>query len=467
MGILTKLYEKIDHLTGFTGYKSGANKSLGDANYAQLNNGIHTYNYETDWLDAFKGLTSLDSYFTPKNNLKCYYENVPFLADCVNIYADIASQVRIQEIDSNGDVVENSQIIQLLEQPNAWQDQISFIKELVINTLCTGINIQYGDFFKNGNLNLNPSLYNLEFNSLKFPKIKNPYTFNRKDIDSLMFKEVLEEGRERILYFNELAFIYDMISRNTYGEKGFNSSKFLNPISRITSLEKDLQVLTNTSDTMAFLSGKNVNWIASKKNNAGQLAPLGDAEKMDIETKLSGNSSRYGARMGKSDVIATNEELSLLNLTRDNRKMQMIEMQNNAKENIRVKFGIPRDLLDAYTGTNSGSTYENQQFAEARFTLNNVKNITDSWLYSIENKEKMRVHFKDKGHKLIGTYEHMPSIIAVNAKLKNEGFKAKSEALIKFFEAFEKSKGLGIQLNYEDFLMDNGFEQFLKTQSTE
>lgn len=255
----------------------------------------------------------------------------------------------------------------------------------------------------------------------------------------------------------ELAFVYDMIAKNTYGAKGYNSSKFLDPISRVFSLRTDLQVLLNTTDTMAFLSGKKANWIISKKAAAGSLAPLGAGEKKQIETELSRNR--------KDDVIATNEDLSLLNLTRDNRKMQMIEMQNNAKENVRSKFGIPRDLLDAYTGTNSGSTYENQQFAEARFTLNNVKNITDSWLYSLEKKNKSL--FADRGHKLIGSYEHMPAIVAINTDLKNKGFKSKAEALIKFLEAFEKSRGLGIELNYEDFLKENGFEEFLKSQTAE
>ena len=212
---------------------------------------------------------------------------------------------------------------------------------------------------------------------------------------------------------------------------------------------------------MAFLSEKKVNFIISKKSNNGQLAPLGTAEKMDIENKLGGWRMQ---RVGKSDVIATNEDLQTLPTLRDVKKMQLTEMQNNAKENIRSRFGIPRDLLDAYTGTNSGSTYENQQFAEARFTLNNVKNITDSWLYSLEKKNSQ---YFSNGNKLVGSYEHMPSVVAINTKLKNDGFKAKAEALIKFFEAFEKSKALGIEINYEDFLKQNGFEEFLKSQTSE
>lgn len=449
-GFLTKLDE------GIQAFK-GAFIHQPPTIYTQLADGTHSYNYELERHGLFSFLGFGDSYFKPQENLKWYYENVSFLGDCINLYCDIASQVRIQEIDRDGNVVENSDFVKLLDQPNEWQDGIAFIKELVINTLCSGINVQYGDFFKNGNLRLNPSLYNIDFYNLAFPKIKNPYKLKRSDIQELQFIEHLENGEKRTLKMFDLAFVYDMIAKNTYGAKGYNSSKFLDPISRVFALRTDLQVLLNTTDTMAFLSGKKANWIISKKATPGTLAQLGTGEKKQIETELS--------RKRKDDVIATNEDLQLLNLTRDNRKMQMIEMQNNAKENVRSKFGIPRDLLDAYTGTNSGSTFENQQFAEARFTLNNVKNITDSWLYSLEKKNKSL--FADRGHKLIGSYEHMPAIVAINTDLKNKGFKSKAEALIKFLEAFEKSKAMGIELNYEDFLKENGFEEFLKSQTAE
>ena len=454
MGLLTKLDN------AFSAFKS---EFLGrNPFYAQLNDGTHTYNYDTT-RDGLFGMFG-DEYFKPRENLKAYYENNAFFSDCINIYADIASQVRIQEVDNKGNIVENSQFVNLLNQPNEWQDQIGFIKEMVINVLCTGINVEYGTFFKNGNLNVNPQIYNIDFFNLEMPKIKNPYGMTRQEIRDLRFIENLENGQKRTLYNYELAFVYDTIAKNTYSAKGYNSSKFLDPISRVFSILKSLQVMENTEDTMAFLSGKNVNWILSKNNSTGNLAPLGGLEKSSIEREVSGN-GKYGTRRGKSDIIATNEDLHLLNLTRDNKKMQMIEMQNNAKENIRSKYGIPRDLLDAYNGVSKGSTYENQQFAEARFTLNNVKNITDSWLYSLEKKNEK--NFKDKGHRLIGTYDHMPSVVAVQSKLKNEGFKMKAEALVTFFDAFEKSKLAGIELDYQTFLKENGFEEFLKTQSTE
>ena len=112
-------------------------------NYVQLMDGTHTYNMEMDRLNMLFGGTNISEI----KNFKWYYENVPFLSDCINIYADMASQVQIQEVYEDGTPVKDSEFLNFLEQPNNWQDQIAFIKEMVINTLTSGINVQYGNFF--------------------------------------------------------------------------------------------------------------------------------------------------------------------------------------------------------------------------------------------------------------------------------------------------------------------------------
>jgi hypothetical protein len=77
--------------------------------------------------------------FTGSDNLKDYYFKVPFLADCVNIYADFASQVQIYEEDAEGNIINDSPFLRMLKKPNPFQDFQSYIKEAVINTITTGI----------------------------------------------------------------------------------------------------------------------------------------------------------------------------------------------------------------------------------------------------------------------------------------------------------------------------------------
>nr|DAN36728.1 MAG TPA: portal protein [Caudoviricetes sp.] len=394
------------------------------------------------------------TYFSPKEDYKAYYIDGTFLSDCINLYADFASQVRIQEVDDKGEAVDNSEYLKFLNEPNEFQNQTDFIKEMVINLLTTGMSIQYGNFFKNGNLRASPSLYNLEFNNIKFPEIKDPYTLTRDKIKTLKVIETLANGQQRTRELHELAFFYDTIARKNYREGG-SKNMFFNPISRISSILYSIQTILNSEDMMCFLTSNPVNTIISRKATGTGIAPLSGDQKNDIEAKLNGR-GRYGAGMGKAgDVIATNETLERLDLTRDNKKLQTIEMQENAKENIRNRYLIPKDFF-------GGSTYENQQFAEAKFILGNVKTITDNWLQELTNKSPK--YFKERGTRLIGTYDHLPSVIAIKTKLKNEGFKFKAEALVSLLGAFEKAQELGVSTDFEQFVKERGFEDFINNQ---
>nr|DAN54631.1 MAG TPA: portal protein [Caudoviricetes sp.] len=394
------------------------------------------------------------TYFSPKEDYKAYYIDGTFLSDCINLYADFASQVRIQEVDDKGEAVENSEYLKFLNEPNEFQNQTDFIKEMVVNLLTTGMSIQYGNFFKNGNLRASPSLYNLEFNNIKFPEIKDPYTLTRDKIKTLKVIETLADGVQRTRELHELAFFYDTIARKNYRGDGAGN-KFFNPISRISSILYSIQTILNSEDMMCFLTSNPVNTIISRKATGTGIAPLSGDQKNDIESKLNGR-GRYGAGMGKAgDVIATNETLERLDLTRDNKKLQTIEMQENAKENIRNRYLIPKDFF-------GGSTYENQQFAEAKFILGNVKTITDNWLQELTNKSPK--YFKERGTRLIGTYDHLPSVIAIKTKLKNEGFKFKAEALVSLLGAFEKAQELGVSNDFEQFVKERGFEDFINNQ---
>lgn len=444
MGFLTKFNNAITVLKNVF--------DTGEANYARLNEGTHSYNYETERMGMFSSLGFGKSYFRPKENVKEYYKETLFLASCINLYADFASQVRIAEVNEHGDEVEKSQYITFLEQPNVWQNRTDFIKELVVNLLTTGISIQAGNYFENGDLRPNSSLFNLEYNNLRFPEIKDPYSYFADSVSGLEIIEVLESGVTKKRKLSELAFFYDTISDKSVKGIERNSNLYFNPISRIFPILRSLHTLVNSDDTMCFLSSNPVNAVLSKEDKTGTLPPLDQHQKADIEAKLNGRGV-YGAGTGKiGDIIATNESLKKLDLTRDNKKMMIPEMQQNAKENVREAFLIPKDFF-------GGSTYENQQFAEAKFILGSVKTITDNWLQELMNKTPL--YFQKRKTRLVGTYDHLPSVIAIKTKLKNEGFKHKSDALIGLLNAFEKASALNIETDFVTFANQYGFGDFI------
>lgn len=378
--------------------------------------------------------------FSGNDNLKDYYFKVPFLADCVNIYADFASQVQIYEEDSEGNIIDDSPFIKMLKKPNPFQDFQSYIKEAVINTITTGIFINYGTFFERGDLKADSQIYNLELSNLTFPQLRNSYLFREKDISKLRVRESLPTGEQRDYFMSELGFFYDL------GNKGnLDDKSFFNPISRLKSAEVSIQNIIKTEETINYLAGNKVFGVLSKKGNS--LVPLGAKEKENIEQKIN---------FKKKGIVATNEDLQYLSLLIDSKKLQLVEFQNQAKENLRSVLNIPRDILDASSGDTKGSTFENQQFAESRFINGNVKGYTDQILGVLQQKAYR--YFEQRGTTLKGSYEHMPSQVAINEKLGNEALNNKLTALDKFFTAYRNGLENGLKIDAKQFLLEHGFE---------
>lgn len=378
--------------------------------------------------------------FTGSDNLKDYYFKVPFLADCINIYADFASQVQIYEEDSDGNIINDSPFLRMLKKPNPFQDFQSYIKEAIINTITTGIFINYGTFFERGDLKADSQIYNLELSNLTFPQLRNSYLFREKDISKLRVRESLPTGEQRDYFMSELGFFYDL------GNKGnLDNTSFFNPISRLKSVEVSIQNIIKTEETVNYLAGNKVFGVLSKKGNS--LVPLGAKEKENIEQRIN---------FKKKGIVATNEDLQYLSLLIDAKKLQLVEFQNQAKENLRSVLNIPRDILDASSGDTKGSTFENQQFAESRFINGNVKGYTDQILGVLQQKAYR--YFEQRGTTLKGSYEHMPSQVAINEKLGNEALNNKLTALDKFFTAYRNGLENGLKIDAKQFLLENGFE---------
>ena len=114
---------------------------FGFPTYARLSDGTHTYN-----LEMSMGLFSMfgsKKYFRLKDNYLDYYEEIPFLATCVDLIADTVASVNIKEVDANGNDLGETEFIKLLNKPNKLQDRSSFLKESAIHILVNGLNVQY------------------------------------------------------------------------------------------------------------------------------------------------------------------------------------------------------------------------------------------------------------------------------------------------------------------------------------
>ena len=432
-----------------------------DPNYTKLTNGQHTYNYD---LTGHKDLSNLfgtfgsKSYYKANENYKDYYVSIPYLNTVINLIASFTAQVDIKEIkvDTNEEI-EYSPYIDLINNPNKWQNRDEFIKELTINILTQGAVVQSGNYFGRSYIKSNAYLYNLDGYNLKYPVIKNPYIYTTRDINDIEFIEVLS-GVNRKIKYKDLNIVYDTINNSFWGSNGYSPNNFLCPVSRLQSATYDLQILLNSQDSLAFLSDAKMFGIVSRDHNGNQNpgASLGKNQKNDIEEKLSGRGS-YGTKVNGKAIIASNENLKWIDMTVNAKKLLMIENQNNSKENMSALYHVPSDILNAVSGITRGSTYENQQFAEARFIEIVPKGITDKWLMSLMTKNKG--YFEERGTKLVGSYDHMPSVSKLKGVEKQKGLSYKMDALNKVLDA--NSKLPDGELNIKKWMENEGYNDLL------
>lgn len=430
--------------------------------YAKLNDGTHSYNFELDRKGLFSFMSKKGGYYIPLDNYRRYYSECSAIADAIDIITSIICEAEIFEVDKNtNEIKKDSPFIDLLNNPNPYQNRDEFIKDAFIDLYTTGISMQWSNFFSGGDLRKNYNcIYNVNYNNIEFPRVNNRYELSNRDVDSKLVKEYLGNGKYRMIKYSEIAYTYD-IGKNTYsGNDSIDNSVFFNPISRITPIRRDIATFNNVNDTLAYLTNVPVMAILSKKSINGELDPLDGEQKNDIEAKLNGRGAYGASAFGKGAIMATNTEFNLLDLTPDVRRLQLIQIQNNTKENIRSRFQIPKDIYDAVSGSTRGSTYENKQTAEAFLAITICGGALGKWLKSLEDMAKK--YFDDRGTKLTYSFDHMSSVQAFNADSVYKGMESRMSAYKMAQEAYRVEAELNADaLSYNEFMLSMGFDDIL------
>lgn len=437
-------------------HRSGGSQPI----YARLNDGSDTYNYEFERAGLLNYLNGTSGYYTALNDYRDYYFKISYVADLIDLTSNIITEAEIFEVrNSDNSIVEDSEWIKLLNNPNPYQTRAEFLKEALINRFTSGVSIFYSTFFQNGNLRAyNNNLYNIHYNRLLFPKVRVPYAITDRDMRDFKVIEQLENGDRRTLKFSQIGWVYDIGKNAGMYDGGYKGEMFFAPIPRLSSVRFQMQTLMNANDTMAYISNNPVLGILSKKTKDGAVAPLNGEEKNDIERKLNGKGGYGASVLGKGGIIASNEEHTYNSLLVDISKLQLIPMTESAKNDIRSRFNVPRDLSDATDGKNS--TYENKQTAEALY----INGFCKSYLNDILEcfMKRSAGYFESRGTRLVCSFDHFPSIQVADAEGLYNGLNLKMDSLIKAQQAYEKYITLEAKpISYEQFMINNGFDDLL------
>jgi hypothetical protein len=178
-----------------------------------------------------------------------------------------------------------------------------------------------------------------------------------KDVTKNTVRYINSNGKVKYIPLNQITPIHDLSSNM--------NDNFYVGISRVDALYK---IICNSEKT---LDAKSVNidfskkWMVSGKqdpNNVNEL-PMDAREKQDIEDKV---------EFGKN-VQANKSQIDIKRFTDNMAKLELDNIYSADLYQIGKMYNIPRDIIEAYTSSSRGATYENQEKAMVRHIEHSLK----------------------------------------------------------------------------------------------
>lgn len=178
-----------------------------------------------------------------------------------------------------------------------------------------------------------------------------------RDVATQKVRYTQSNGQVKYIPLNEITPIHDLSSNM--------NDNYYQGISRVDALYK---IICNSEES---LDGKNINvkfskkWMVSGKqdpNNVAEL-PMSNEEKQDIEQKV---------EFGKS-IQANKSQIDIKRFTDNAIKQGFDDMFSADLYLIGKMYGIPKDIIEAYTSSSKGATYENQEKAMVRHIEHSLK----------------------------------------------------------------------------------------------
>jgi hypothetical protein len=178
-----------------------------------------------------------------------------------------------------------------------------------------------------------------------------------KDVTKNTVRYINSNGKVKYIPLNQITPIHDLSSNM--------NDNFYVGISRVDALYK---IICNSEKT---LDAKSVNidfskkWMVSGKqdpNNVNEL-PMDAREKQDIEDKV---------EFGKN-VQANKTQIDIKRFTDNMAKLELDNIYSADLYQIGKMYNIPRDIIEAYTSSSRGATYENQEKAMVRHIEHSLK----------------------------------------------------------------------------------------------
>jgi hypothetical protein len=351
------------------------------------------------------GTAQYNDYSSDIKKLECIFSN-PALMKVFALQCDLFSLGKVY-VYKDGKEIENDPYLSMLKKPNYFQFQSQFLWDMMFwNMVGNTYNYCESKIISDDN-----NLYILENNKIQYPynirQFQDKIILSKQEkqnFDNLKLKYTYADGSSTDILWSNIIHTPDLTN---------GTGNWFRGASRIDSLYK---IISNSEASMDALninirySGKFMVAGKADPDNVSQI-PMGEIEKIDIETKMNGRKSVHAVK-SMIDIKRFVENIAALKLDEIGLAQYFL---------IGTAYGIPKDVLETF---NSG-TYENQEKARGAFVS-----------YCLQPKGKLffdgHAHFfgyAQQNKEIIIDWEHLP-FMQVFAKERAETDYIKTKSLV-------------------------------------
>ena len=364
------------------------------------------------WYDLGRQAASFDGYTSVSVSM-----NNPVIFGLIDRIGSLASQVEFYQ----GDNPENNEtdLIELMEMPNAFQSKQDFIKELTwqrfVNGFVYTIPIHPEGF---DDVNSLDSLYNLSSQHIQYNKEFQTKLLLRSEFDEVKDKQFNYsiDGKDRTFNVGEIIAMYDVANGLTKDFLLTSPSRIdaciMPAVNMIKALEAQ-NVIINSNGRELFSS-------AQKSGKTGEMAfagglPMDSQDKEAIKRVTEG----YGLTAGKTRSIHTNQQVAWESLHIPLKDLGLKETIDLCAALVATTFNVPKEVIPLF----GDSKYENKKWAEVFLIQTPIKQLMDDFVTSFNNRYDL------KGEERLNySFDHLEAMQMIEDMKANKAFKI-SQAL--------------------------------------
>jgi hypothetical protein len=349
------------------------------------------------------------------------YQEIPEVNAIINMKARAFSNMRLKEVDANGNEKPTPQgqaLIKLLQNPNWFQQ----FKEFAIQTKVFREVFGNEYIFKTAPFGFDPTiervkaLYTLPDNIVDCEYDNSTAFYLQAERPKVTYKIKKESGSpdvqdsSMIIHFND-----NRVSIQNGTDK--NLLKGQSKLHALSVVINNMRMAYESRGIVLKYRGANGAWVNEGKDIVGGL-PLDETEKKRVEDQF----GKYGTLDGQSQTIVTSLPLRWQQAGTNNpQNLGLFQEIEQGFDKCLDTFGVPAEMFVR----KMGSTYENQHQAEKGLYVRTIMPEANEWIGGISSE------FLDGNTSIVAEYMHLP--------IFQEDLKSRGDSLTTMVNALSKA----------------------------